>query len=165
MSASPPVSRDLVLRVISWGIAAYLFVIGFSLDRHALFELRSAPETTALEAAQAEYSRQLIVARQKALASGDLVEAAKLNVAAMEAAVQVAESQDLRRDCFLRALSLIGSVSLFCLAYIGLIFWIYRVRGIEEGTENYFISYRAALTIACSLSAVTLFSAVMTAYY
>ncbi|SNS63690.1 hypothetical protein [Actinomadura mexicana] len=98
--------RELVLRVLGWGTIVYFLIIGFALDEHALFELRSPPGWTQLQQAQRAHAKTLD-SKAQSLAMTDPAASADLEAQAAKIRFDVGAADHDRSDGRFRAIGLI----------------------------------------------------------
>ena len=109
--------RTRIIQVLVWGTAFFFLIIGFSLDRHMLFEISVPEEQLWLERYRLQFAHLLDAESQQSRAEGDTLNAARLNVEAAELRAAVRLLRDERGDAELRAYGLILLVTAFAILW------------------------------------------------
>lgn len=155
---------ELILRLLGWGTIVYFLIIGFALNQHGMFELRSAPGADSLRRAQ-ETQAEILDRRGDQLHVTDPVTAADLRVQAAKIRVEVSDRLREQSDNRGRAVALLIVVTAYAVAYPLMILVLYR-RTDPDGSlaTRDLISRRVAVTYGIVMSVLTTVAAAGTAY-
>lgn len=157
-------SREIIFKVLGWGTAVHILIIGFASSQHHLFELNTPEEQHRLYQAQIVYA-EVLDRKGDQVKERDFAEATKLNVDAAKIRMEVAQAKEDESDSWYRAVALILVSLIHSIIYPLMIWFVYR-RTDPEGTlaERYPIPLRVALIYGVTMSLLTSVTAVMTAY-
>ncbi|MES9539211.1 MULTISPECIES: hypothetical protein [unclassified Actinomadura] len=156
--------REVILKVLGWGTIVYFLIIGFALDKHALFELKSPPGSAQLQQAQHAHASALD-SKAQSLAKSDPAAAADLTAQAAKIRFDVNTAVRDQSDSRLRAVGLIIGTTAFALLYPPLIYLTYRR---TDPTSTLALSdlipLKAALAYGIVMSLITAIAGFTTAY-
>jgi hypothetical protein len=159
-------SGEIIFKVLGWGTAIHLLVIGYSLDKSALFELQAPKEKGFLQVDEAKkkHTEQLEIEADSIPNSDKSPEAAELRVQAAEMRAAVHRDQEEQNDGWFRAVGLMVGVFIYCLIYPVLVWLVYKRTETGGGAaEKDVVPLGAALTYGISISLATFYIAVATA--
>jgi hypothetical protein len=156
--------REIIFKVLGWGAAFYLLVVGFATSQHHLFELNTPEEQHRLYRAQIVYAEALD-RKSDHVKGQDLVEATKLSVDAAKIRMEVRQAKKDGSDGWHRAVALVA-ISLICSVTYPLAIWLVYRRTDPEGAlaKRDLIPLRAALIYGVTVSLLTFAAAIGTAY-
>jgi hypothetical protein len=162
--------REMILRILGWGMAVHLLVIGYSVSHSDLFELW-IPDPTLFLALDAAQMKQIQILEDDAKAlwgsseCGDTQKAVYLDVQAAQIKMDMLLAQEKRKDNWYRAVFLIAGVLLYSIVYpVGIWLTYQRTDPGLTATGEDFISLRTALTYGIVMSLITLLVAFLTAW-
>jgi hypothetical protein len=156
--------REVIFKVLGWGTIVYILIIGFALDKHALFELRSPPASARLQQAQRTHADALD-SKAQSLVKTDPVASADLQAQAAKIRFEVDSAVKDQSDSRFRAIGLIVGTTAFALLYPALIYLTYR-RTDPTGTlaPSDLIPLKAGLGYGIFMSVITTVASLTTAY-
>jgi hypothetical protein len=157
--------REVILKVLGWGTVVYFLIIGFALDKHALFELRSPPGSAGLQRAQLAHADALD-SKARGLAGADPVATADLRAQAARIRFDVDTARSDQSDGRFRAIGLIAGTGAFALLYPPLIYVTYRRTAPASSVPSTpdLIPLKAALGYGVVMSVITFIAGFTTAY-
>jgi hypothetical protein len=155
---------EIIFKVLGWGTAVYILIIGFASSQHHLFELNTPEEQHRLYDAQIVYA-EVLDGKSDRLKERDLAEATKLNVDAAKIRMEVAQVKNDESDSWYRAVALIIASLIYSVIYPLIIWFAYRRTDPKRTpAERYPIPLRVALIYGVTMSLLTSVTAAMTAY-
>ncbi|GAA4232946.1 hypothetical protein GCM10022254_34220 [Actinomadura meridiana] len=157
--------REVILKVLGWGTVVYFLIIGFALDKHALFELKSPPGSARLQQAQLAHADALD-SKSRGLTGADPVASADLKAQAARIRFDVATARGDQSDGRYRAIGLIAGTAAFALLYPPLIYFTYRrtTPTSSAPTPPDLIPLKTALGYGAVMSTITFIAGFTTAY-
>ena len=134
----------MIFRILSWGTAAFVFVVGFGMERHALFEFLQPNPSTSVENA-----REKLV---KTFESDSSLDAAQARLSYYESKDKSSSDED---DAWWRALALLLATPVFGSFFVCAVCRSYDRLDSEDQilSKKFAVSYSASVAIASSLFA------------
>jgi hypothetical protein len=153
---------ETTLKVLGWGMAVYLLVLGYSITQSGLFELRTdSTEEKNFDIARMDYARQL----ENNVGVNNFILEAKNKAEAEKLRLEVYQDREKRKDGKFRGFGLVMGALCFSIAFpfaVRKVSERYKVK-VPDDDDNPILDY--ALTFSIIMSVVTLCIACLTAFF